>query len=250
MKTSSKVLVAGIVVTFLALAVYDVLIQKAYNKGLYKIPYQGYAILDYKNFDQVDLPASTAANAKFIQGPFSVRIDPDAMEYTHLRQEGSHLVVEASFKGDYLGNPNAYTLIISCPTLISITAGATYFSNSRAVTDTTVRADWKMRRVLIDGFQQDSLHIEQDYGSTVLLQNNHIRSVSAVIGKSSRSGSHILIRDGNILGNFFLVAGGISRLYLGNAAINNIIYQQGDSAILELTGAARPLLNNLKHQQK
>jgi hypothetical protein len=250
MKTSSRIVIAGLLVTLVTLMSYDVLIKKTYFKGLYKIPYQGFANLDYKNFDQVDLLSSTAVNAKFIQGPFSVRIDPDAREYTRIRQQGSRLIIEANFKGSYLGNPNAYTLIISCPQLAAVTAGATYLTNNRAFTDTTVRADWKMRQVMIESFQQDSIHIQQDYGSTLILENNHIKSVNAEIGKSARSASHILVGNGNVFDNFFLSAGGSSKFYLANSVLKNIIYQQGDSAVLELTGAARHLLSNLKNQLK
>jgi len=250
MKTSNKLITSAVFLTLLVLITYDFLIQGVYDSGTYKIPYREYTTLSYKDFDRVDLTSSTAVNAKFVQGPFSVRIDNNALEYARVRQDGNHLQVDASFEGNYLGNPNPYTLIISCPKLAALNANATYQSNNRQVTDTIVRADWKMRQVLIDGFKQDSLHIEQDYGSTVVLANNDIRSVDAVIGKSKGSGSNIITRAGNRFRDFSLAAGNLSNFILENADIHNLTYQLADSAKLVLNGNARHLINNSKNQPK
>jgi hypothetical protein len=250
MATSNKLIIGAVALTMLALITYDFFVKAIYTSGSYKIPYQGFATLPYKDFDRVDLVSSTAANAKFVQGPFSVRIDNDAPEYVHIRQEGSRLLVDASFAGSYSGNRNPHVLIISCPKLTALTTSATYKSYNKAVTDTTVRADWKMRQVLIDGFKQDSLYIEQDYGSTVILANNTIRTVNAFIGKSKASGSNIIVLAANHFQNFSLTAGNVSKFILENADIGNLSYHLADSAKLVVDGSARHLIYNSKKQPK
>jgi len=107
-----------------------------------------------------------------------------------------------------------------------------------------------MRQVLIDGFSQDSLHISQDYGSTVVLANNHIHAISAEIGESSQSGSNLIIGDGNVFGNVILDIKNRSKLFLNKASIQSLNYQLGDKAQLIITGKAKNLLNQINPPQQ
>jgi predicted nucleic acid-binding protein len=104
-----------------------------------------------------------------------------------------------------------------------------------------------MRKVLIDGFKQDSLSVEQDYGSTVILSNNIIRSVHAVIGKSEGSSSRIILQQTNQFDNVSLDIGHRSKLELENCMISHLAYHLSDSAKLIVKGNAQALLNNLNH---
>jgi hypothetical protein len=140
--------------------------------------------------------------------------------------------------------------LISCPKLSALNANASYRANNSDVTDTIVREDWNMRQVLIDGFNQDSMHISQDYGSTVVLGNNHIRAISAMIGKSRGSGSNLIIQDNNEFINADLDIRNNSKLFLDNAKIQNLNCQLGDKSKLIITGKAKNLLNNIKPGQK
>jgi hypothetical protein len=250
MKTSNKFLFAAVVLTLISLVVYDILLKAAYKSGNYTDPFKDFVTLKFKDFDVLDLPSSTTANVKVIQGPFSVRIDERAKSYVQVRQEGSHLSVNAGFEGSYESTSNPYILLISCPTVLAVNANAGYRANNTNVTDTIVRDDWNMRQVLIDGFTQDSLNIMEDYGSTVVLANNHIRVVSATIGKSPRSGPRLIIEQTNEFMNADLDIQNNSKLFLDNAKIQSLNYQLGDSAKLIITGKAKNLLNNTKSGQK
>ncbi len=84
-----------------------------------RIPDKDYVTLNFKDFDVIDLPSSTAANVKIIQGPFSVRIDENAKSYVKVSQEGSHLLVNACFEGNYQTTSSPYILLISCPETFS-----------------------------------------------------------------------------------------------------------------------------------
>ena len=154
--------------------------------------------------------------------------------------------IDADFEGSYLSNQSEYLIVISCPKLNSLYANATYRANNGQVTDTIVRDDWNMRKICIDGFTQDTLNIIQDYGSTVLLANNTIQSVKGTIGKSSGSGSKIIIAESNRFGEVNLDIGHKSTLQLENAVINTLGFRLGDSARLIVSGKAQNLLNNSK----
>jgi len=246
MTTSNKLIGAALVLTVALLTWYDLRLKAEYLSGNYKIPYSDYATLNYTGFDIVDLKASTAANVKFVQGPFSVRVDNNALDYVVLKQQGNRLMIDAAFERNYQWNQNPYVIVISCPTLTKLTTGATYRADNHMVTDTIVRADWKMRQVLIEGFRQDSLRIEQDYGSTVVLEGNSIRSLRAVVGESAGSGSNIIVKSGNTFQEAALDIGHQSKFILENADIHNLVYHLADSAELIVNGRSQHILNQTK----
>jgi hypothetical protein len=245
MKTSNKLVISAGFLILASLFVYDLLIQSSYRSGAYKDPFRNYVTLPFKNFDAVDINSSTAANVKFVQGPFRVRIDSNTLEYVRVKQQNNRLQIDASFKDGYQYNPNPYTLVISCPKLTEVKANAMYMARKKQVVDTIIHESWNMRKVVIDGFKQDSLSITQDYGSTVVLSNNNIRSVKAIIGKSKGSGSKIIFLKGNHFQNAILEIGNKSQLIFNNGFIHNLNYHLADSATVILTGAA---LNILKKQ--
>jgi len=250
MKASNKFLFAAAVFTLLSLLLYDLLLKAAFKSGDYTDPYKNFVTLKFKDFNILDLHSSTAANVKIVQGPYSIRMDENATGFVRLRQEGSRLQINASFDGIYQSFPNQYIFLISCPRLSEVITNASYRANNTEVTDTIVREDWNMRQVLIDGFSQDSLRISQDYGSTVVLANNHVRAISAVVGRSQGSGSNLIIRASNVFGNATLDIQNNSKLFLDNARIQNLSYQLGDKAKLIITGKAKNLLTKIKPEQK
>ncbi|WP_295677350.1 hypothetical protein [uncultured Mucilaginibacter sp.] len=250
MKTSYKLVFAGIILVLISLVWYDFLLKGAYVSGKYKDPYNSFVDLKFKDFDTVDLVSSTAVNVKFVQGPFKVRIDSNFSPYTRIKQIGKKLRINAVFEDGYLSDPSTYTLVISCPHLSTINTDATYKANGKHVTDTVVRDDWRMRQVLIEGFKQDSLTINQDYGCTVILANDHFQTVNANIGKKEKSGSNLVILENNQIQKANLAILNTSKLILNNAQIGDMNYHLADSAKLILTGKAQNLLKKSKSEQK
>jgi hypothetical protein len=252
MKTSSKLILAAVLLLVIALFAYDNLLKTEYLSGNYKDIYRDFKTLNFKDFDAVDLPSSTASNVKFIQGPFSVKIDPNALNYTRIKQTGNRLQVQSNFEGSYIYDPFDYVLIISCPKLTEVTTSAVYrkYRGAQTYTDTTVKDDWHMRQVLIDGFNEDSIFVKQNYGSTVVLSNNHIRALKAVIGTSDSSGPKIIIRRDNQIKQANITILNRASCMLDGKSIQNLKYQLADSAKLIFTGSAQNLINNSKPQQK
>jgi hypothetical protein len=107
-----------------------------------------------------------------------------------------------------------------------------------------------MRRVLIEGFKQDSLRITQDYGSTIVLANNVLGQLNAVAGKSPGSGSKIIVLKENQVGDAKFDIRYKSQLLLSDATIQTLSFHLADSAKLVLSGSAQHLLNNLKSYPK
>jgi len=250
MKTSNKLITAAFILIFVSLFVYDRLLKAEYLTREYQDPYKSYTNLNLKNFDTVDLVSSTAANVKFVQGPFSVKIDQDALNYVRLKQYGSRLKIDANYERHYLYNQNAYLLVISCPKLAAVYTSAVYTANNKQVTDTIVHEEWNFRQVLIDGFKEDSLFIKQDYGSTIILSNNHISSLNAIVGSIPGSGSKIDVLNNNTFQQAKINVFNRSWLVLKGSSIPNLEYHLADSAKMIVFPAAQNLLNNSKPYKK
>jgi len=103
---------------------------------------------------------------------------------------------------------------------------------------------------LIEGFSQDSLAINQDYGSTVVMSNNNIGILKATTGQSPKSGSKLTILADNQFRSAKLNILNNSKLLLANALIGDLNYHLADSAKLIVTGKAQNLINSSKPKQK
>ena len=250
MKTSIKLLVAALLVVVIALAVYNTMIHREYKTGVFRIPHRNFTDLNFKNFDTINVNSSTAVNVQFEQGPFRVRLAPGADEYARISQENHTLNIHAVFKYGYQNNPNTYLLIISCPKIARLSANGWYGTSGKIYIDTIVKDEWNMRKVWIEGFKQDSLHIDQDYASTVVLSNNTIGSVKAEVGRSTGSGSKIIVLKNNRFQHMDLDIRNKSRLLLDGAAISDLNYKLADSAKLVFSGSAQNLIGHSKSNQK
>ncbi|CAN5285136.1 hypothetical protein BH09BAC6_BH09BAC6_25960 [soil metagenome] len=251
MKTSNKLFLAALLVFVAALAIYDLGLRDSYLVRRDKGPYGNFTDLKLKNFNAIDLQASTIANIKLVQGPFKVLIDPAALDRVRVTQEGATLHIAANFKGEYYNDGYPYVLVISCPGIKAFTANAKYTKNNgQPVTDTIVHEEWNFRQCLIEGFMQDSLAIVQDYGSTVNLSGNQIRALNAVVGTSELSGSKLVVLNNNQIKNASLNILNRSRLIMNGRSIQNLNYNLADSAKMILTGGAQNILNNAKPYRK
>lgn len=242
MKTSFKLLLVAVLVVVAALFVYDMMLRTEFRTGAYKTPYRNYTDLKFKDFDTINVKSVSAANVKFEQGPFRVRISPGVDEFTRVSQDKKTLNIEAVFKYGYQNNPNDYLLVISCPKIAQLKANAWYGTNGKSYIDTIVRDPWNMRKVLVEGFKQDSLIISQDYGSRVILSNNSFGVLKAAIGLSPLSGSQLTILNNNRLDNVNFNIGNKSTLIINSVPKNKFNYRLADSARMILTGSAQNIL--------
>jgi hypothetical protein len=239
MKTSTKIFIATLLFLVLSVLGYDHLLKKEFLSGRYKNSYAYYTELKLENFDTFDINAAHIANVKFIQGPYRVLIEPNALDYVKVKQKGNHLQIDVNLSAARYNNRNPYLLLISCPHIKEVTANAYIISKNLKVIDTVVNEGWNGREVLISGFKQDSLTIRQDYGSNVVLADNHIRSLNAIVGQSPLSVSRIAILKSNHFENVNLQVMNKSKLVLKDALITHLKYQLSDSAELIMNGAAK-----------
>lgn len=245
MRTSNKILIAAFVLFIAGLAFFDLSLKAEYQKGDYTDPYRDFVKLDYKDFNAVELESSTAINIMLVQGPFKVMATPQVTDYLDIRQEKNRLIIGAKFRDHFQGMSPDYVVYVSCPALSSLKADASYFADNIKRTDTIVR-DLNWRPTMITGFTADSLNITEDNAANVILQNNTIKHLSAIIGQSDQSGSALTLGLNNQFINTNINVLNRSRLWIKGTNINNINYHLADSASLIVNGAAAKHRLNLK----
>ncbi len=237
MKNSNKYLLAALLVLLTSLTAYNMALRTEYRKGTYKDPLRDFTTLHFQDFTEVAVPAASVVGVKIVAGPFNVRISPQASKYVQLRQQGSQLIISATFPEErpYLGRNEA--VVISCPRLVALTADALYQVKGQAHMDKNQEYPLS-RGVLVQGFMQDSLRLQQDRASRIELVGNQLGSLRATAGATPGSHATLQINQDNRIGTATLAIERRSELILNNVAIARLRYHFADSAKATLTGAA------------
>jgi hypothetical protein len=235
MKNSSKYLLAAVLVLLASLTAYNMALRAEYQRGNYKNPLHGYVTLGFRDFIEVAVPASNVVSVKIVPGPFSVRMNPQATEFVHLRQQGGKLVITATFPRwrRYFGP--AETVLISCPRLAALSTDAVFESQGKPLTNKDFNG---YEKVLVQGFTQDSLTLRQDHGTHIDLAGNKLGLLRATAGASPGSHSLLQVNADNRIAAASLTLGHQSELLLNNTLIPQLHHHFADSARVTLAGVA------------
>ena len=232
-------------ILLISLVAYDLSLKAEYLKGDYTNPYRDYNSLNYSDFDEIELNASTAVNIILIQGPYKVLANPNSDDFLHISKQGKRLIINAAFPDHYRNVAASYVLYISCPKLSLLKADARYTTRDVPVTDTVVR-DLRWYPTLITGFSLDSLRLQTDHASNIILVNNRINILNGVIGQRDGSGSVLTICSNNKFAKSNLDICNKSQLLIKGPTAPDLNYHLADSATLVVNGAAVKHLLNLK----
>ncbi|RZK20859.1 MAG: hypothetical protein EOO56_12160 [Hymenobacter sp.] len=235
MKNSSNYLLAAVLVLLASLTAYNMALRAEYRRGDYKNPLRGYVAQPFRDFTEVVVPASNALSVKIVPGPFSVRLNPGAAEYVHLRQQGGRLLITAAFPKWRRDFGSAETVLISCPRLAALTTDAVYESQGKQLTS---KHFMDSEKVLVQGFTQNSLMLRQNHGSHIELAGNQLGYLRATAGPAPGSHGLLQLNADNRIAAAYLTLGHQSELTLTNLRIPQLRHQVADSAKVTLTGAA------------
>lgn len=245
MKKSNIFLIAALLVFLASILAFDYGIKTRYSKGDFRNRYEEFTALGFKDFDSIEVNASTMANVKFIQGPFSVRVFEDRADIVKVTQQGRQLSINVDTKGNnYEDSP--FTLLVSCPKINLLVADNKYVENGKLRTDTNARLDFvhnnrmiePSKKVLVEGFNQESLSIIQNNGSHIRLVNNRFKSISAIIGISSNSASFLTIGENNVFTYANLDIRNKSQLFMSKAKIGDLDYKLAPDAKITFSGTS------------
>lgn len=245
MKKSNIFLITSVLFFLASILAFDFGLKTRYNNGYFRDPYNEFTALDFKDFDSIHVNASTMANVKFVQGPFKVRIFEDRADIVKVTQRGRSLTIDVNTKSDnYEESP--FTLIISCPKIDLLVADDKYIENGKLKIDTNARLDFvhnnrivqAAKKVVVEGFSQDSLSIIQNNGSHIRLVNNRLKSISAIVGKSPNSASFLTIDGNNVFDHAYLDIRNRSQLFMSKAKIRDLDYKLAPDAKVTFSGTS------------
>ena len=232
MKTSNKWLLAALLLLLGSLTAYNTGLRAEYRKGAYKDPTHDTVALNFKDFTEIDLQASSMMGLKVVAGPYSVRLSKGAEKYVKVTQQGPRLTVALVFP-EGPQSIGRQTMTISLPRLAKISATGTYLLNGKPVTEKRYAG----RALRIEGFRQDSLSVQQDHGTQVELAGNQLGFLRAEAGHSPGSRPVLRIEKSNRIGAAYLNVQNEGQLQLDAGGIASLRTQFGDSARATLTGA-------------
>ncbi|HWD87963.1 MAG TPA: hypothetical protein VG367_07545 [Mucilaginibacter sp.] len=245
MRTSTKILTITLAMIVICLAWYDLSLKAEYRKGDYTNPYRDFEQLNYRDFDEIELDASTAVGAIIVQGPYKILVNPRAHDFMHIDKQGRHLVISAAFRDHYQSFTSDYMVYISCPKLSLLKTDSWYTAGGTRVTD-TVAHDLRWKPTLLKGFSLDSLNLQADHASNLVLEDNKINNLAGIIGQGRNSSPALTIAGNNQFTKGDLSIQNKGQLIVKGAGPGNLNYHLADSATLMVNGASVKHLLNLK----
>jgi hypothetical protein len=229
----------------ICLAWYDFSLKAEYQKGDYTNPYRDFDTLSYRGFDEIELDASTAAGIIIVQGPYKILVSPRVGSFLHLEKQGRRLVISAAFRDHYQAFTSDYLVYVSCPKLSLLKTDAWYTAGGTRVTD-SVAHDLRWKPTLLKGFSLDSLDLQVDHASNLVLENNKINNLKGIIGQSTKSGPALTITSDNQFAKSDLNIENKGQLLIKGTGPADLNYHLADSATLVVNGAAAKHLLNFK----
>ncbi len=237
MKNSLKFLTATGLLLLGSLTAYNAALRADYRRGTFKDPLRNYTALPLRGFSTLAVPAAGAMRVRVEAGPYGVYVGKKAAQYVRVSQRGGRLTVALSYpeKEDFLGWGAA--VVIHCPRLDALTAGTAYTLAGRPETQRQGESP-NPNELLVQGFVQDSLRLTQDHTAHVVLAGNRLGQLRAVVGGTPGSTAQLTINADNQLAATDLRLEAHATLVANNLALPRLRWHLGDSARVELSGAA------------
>ncbi|HEV2354749.1 MAG TPA: hypothetical protein VGR89_10925 [Puia sp.] len=240
MRTSIRLFLGSIGLLGIGLLVYDLKLMAEFRKGDYSRPFYDYERLPFTGFDRIQLNSATALTILVVKGDFDVKVNPRLTDLITVQQNGGQLEITAHFPERINAGPN-YSLFVSCPSLRYFETSGKYYLRDQLVQGNFLWQPWYQPTVL-KGFRLDSLSIAQRNGGEVLLQDDRMRSLHALVG----TGSRLTIDQGNAIGGGDISVMDYAQLTLSDTNSLKPNRYLADSATLILSGAVAKQLLKLK----
>jgi len=241
MKKSNILVFSALAFFLCTLTAFNFIMKAEYETGHYKDPYFEFVAKGFTGFTSVEVNGASKVSVKVVQGDYQVKVNGKTQEYLQFEQQGNKLVVHLNKKDDNMKLYGDHTVLISCPTLTSLTTSGQYTYKGKPETD--LAYEYIGNKVRVHGFKLDSLQITQNHATKVELEESTIGKLSAVVGVTPGSTSLLTIDGSNKIQAATLNVNTVSGLNLHNVLIPSVAYQFSDSAKVYLTGAALTNLN-------
>ncbi|MBC6612708.1 hypothetical protein H8B15_17425 [Hymenobacter sp. BT507] len=238
MKTSTKLLLVGILILVASLATYNVALRAEYNRGEFRNPYRDYSALTLRDFDEVELAPGSRLTVKIEAGPFAVRQHNKA-DSIQVVQTGRRLrIIDLAKQRNSRSHWTPNVVVVNCPRLAMLLVNSSAAGVAQAPPAMPLNPDLPSAVVQLNGFHQDSLLLAADQNASVELGQNQLGQLRVVAGTTPGSTANVRIAKTNTIGAARLNFQHNSAFTLDAPTISDLRYQFSDSVRATLPGAA------------
>jgi hypothetical protein len=246
MKTSNIFLLTAFLVTAFSLGAYNMGMKSLYDSGEYKNPLRNHTLLDFNNFDEIDVRSANLLSVIIEAGDqHEVYLQDTSNERIYITQDGNRLSIEVSSESDGrldITRQGPFHVVIRTPHVKNIRTDAMYTSAGKTHTNSQQYRFPDYYGVTVEGLSQDSLMLEVENGSNLLLRESEIGFLQARAGRSLNSESRLQLMSSNKVQQADIAILNKGQLVMHNVAIPQLSYTLSDSAKVELSGASLAII--------
>ncbi|WP_299701986.1 DUF2807 domain-containing protein [uncultured Pontibacter sp.] len=246
MKTSNILLLTALLVLLFTLGAYNMALKTQYTSGEYKNPLQNHTLLNFKDFDEIDVRSGHFLSIKVEPSDqHEVYLQNTSNERIHITQDGNRLNIEVSPESDGrldIARQGPFNIIIRVPYVKKIRTDAMYMFNGEARTTQNQPRYPDSYGVTVEGLAQDSLMLEVENGSNILLRKSEIGFLQAIAGRNPNSESRLQLMSSNKVQQADIAILNKGQLVMQDVAIPQLSYSLSDSAKVELSGASLAII--------
>lgn len=237
MKNSLKFLLAAGLLLLGTLTAFNAALRTEYRLGEFRKPLYGYQKLPLPGgFNALDLPAAGLMDIRVEAGPCGVFVRKEDAGYVRVTQRGQRLSVALNLprNHDFSGRE----VLIRCPRLNALTASSSSSTAENQPNTVPKLAYRNNRQVLVSGFNQDTMRLVLNHTAHLVLARNRLAHLQATVGNTPGSTAQLDLLPSNQLAISELRIKENGKLVARNVRLPTRRWHFGDSARLELTGAA------------
>ncbi|MDX5419822.1 MAG: DUF2807 domain-containing protein [Hymenobacteraceae bacterium] len=246
MKTSNILLLTALLVLLFSMGAYNMALKSQYASGEYKNPLANFTLLDFTDFDEIDVKSANFISVKVETGDKpEVYLQNTENERIHVSQEGNRLIVEVTPESDgklSIARTGPYHIIIRTPNVTLVRTDAAYIFDGKINTTPNQLQYANHSGLTVEGLSQDSLKLELDNGSNLVLRANEIGYLQASAGHSPNSEPKLQLLSGNKVKQADITILNRGHLVMQNVAIPQLNYTLSEDAKVELSGASLDLI--------
>ncbi|UOR04119.1 hypothetical protein MUN82_14340 [Hymenobacter aerilatus] len=238
MKTSTKLLLVGVLILVVSLATYNVALRAEYNRGEFRNPYRDYSALTLRDFDEVELAPGSRLTVKIEAGPFAVRQHNQA-DSVQIVQTGHRLrIIDLAKRRNERSHWTPNLVVVSCPRLATLLVNSSAAGVAQAPPATPLNPDMPSAAVQVKGFRQDSLLVAADQNASVELAQNQLGQLRVLAGATPGSTAEVHVTKSNTISAARLDFRHRSAFVLDAFTIPDLRYQFSDSTHATLPASA------------
>ena len=237
MKTSNMLFLAGILVVFSSMMIFDVGLTETYKSKVYLQRFRNYITLDSNAFGAIVVNTHDNFVINVERGPCKVRVRKSNEKAVNVKNSNGKLMISTDPADS---NINHFELFITCPSLSQLDIWYADIDHEQKAN----RRFYNTRNYFnITGISSDSLTINESNYTALHFDSTNIVSMKVSLAAANEGASSLEINNTNHIGKGNFDVGKNGNLVLA-ANIASLTYKLHDSATISFSGAVERAMKN------